>query len=322
VNFAKFGLHVYPVQLYWFAEGIFVTEVAKGYEQLLGAQLLMVGTTPSNRALKLLGAMLPHENDSVFKAFAPQFLTFGEVLKGMDIVPDSTQGRFVFRGPDGRRIDLTLKPASGQVKWISAGSNQLRYAHPDQNYWFQYLADSNSVYFQYQHCSEMKALPIAQFQKQILDFLGANPVKRLIIDLRDNGGGNSAILDPLIAALAERNASAPLHLYVLIGRGTLSSAALNAIDLKLKAHAVFVGEPSGAKPNHYGELNMLELPNSHLRIFFSTMYWRPWPSDSDKTLEPDIAIRESWKDYAAGYDPALRAVVAGPTQFEPASRNQ
>ena len=38
----------------------------------------------------------------------------------MDIARDSTQGRFVFRGHDGKRIDLTLRRASNKAKWISA----------------------------------------------------------------------------------------------------------------------------------------------------------------------------------------------------------
>jgi C-terminal processing protease CtpA/Prc len=321
VSFGESGPHRYPIQIYWFAEGVYVTKAAEGYEQLLGARLVSVGNLPIDRALAQLAKMVPHENDSVFKAFAPHFLTFGEILRGMDIVPDSTQARFVFRGGNGKKIAITLGPVPEKAKWISFAMKGLRYAHADRNYWFQYLPESNSLYFQYQRCIEMKSAPFAQFEQQLLNSLDANPVKRLIIDLRDNLGGNSEILDPFIEALVKRNSSAhPLPLYALIGRFTFSSGALNAVDLKLKAHAVFVGEPSGAKPNHYGEVNMLELPNSHLKVFYSTMYWRPWPSDSDSTLNPDITIRESWKDFAASEDPTLNALLAGPKRFEPASR--
>lgn len=315
LNFSKFGAHWYPVQLYWFTEGVYVTQATRGYEQLLGARLLKVGNTPVDRLLKLLSAIIPHENDSVFKAFAPNLLALGEVLKGLDIVPKSDQARFVFRGQKGNKIAIDLGPTANGAKWVSLNAKQLRYAHPDENYSFQYLPDSASLYFQYQHCDEMEKLPFAQFQRQLLEALDAPAVKRLIIDLHDNGGGRSSILDPFIEALAQRNATPrALPTYVLIGRGTFSSAGLNAISLKQKARAIFVGEPSGVKPNHYGEIKMLDLPNSHLRVFYSTQYWRSWPSDSDASLVPEVITKETWRDYVTGNDPALNAIIANRTR--------
>jgi hypothetical protein len=52
---------------------------------------------------------------------------------------------------------------------------------------------------------------------------------------------------------------------------------------------------------------MLELPNSRLRIQYSTKYWRVRPSDSDRSLMPDVPMKESWKDFVAGMDAALDA---------------
>jgi hypothetical protein len=317
LNFARFGWHEYPVRLYWFAEGVYVTEAASGYERLLGARLLRVGDASVEHLLKQLSTMIPHENESAFKAFAPTFLTSADVLKGMDAVRDTGEARFVFRGRDGKKTEAALRPVADKVKWVSYPAKQLRYARPDENYWFQYLADSGTMYFQYQHCDEMEKLPFTQFQRQLLDALDANPVKRLVIDLRDNGGGRSSILDPFIETLAKRNATdRALPTYVLIGRGTFSSAGLNAIGLKLKAHATFVGEPSGVKPNHYGELKTLELPNSRLRVFYSTQYWRSWPSDADASLMPDVSVKESWKDYTAGTDAALSAITTSSARLE------
>jgi C-terminal processing protease CtpA/Prc len=230
-----------------------------------------------------------------------------EVLKGLGVITDPTQATYVFQLADGSIRAVDLPSFSTPTEWKTVYTTQLRYADTGHNYWFRALPDSRAIYFQYRRCAQMADLPFATFQQRLLAALDSERSQRLVIDLRDNGGGNSAIADPLIEELATRVAANRLKIYVLIGRGTFSSAALNAISLKLKAHALFVGEPSGAKPNHFGELKSVQLPNSHLYIFYSTRYWRPWPNDHDASLNPDISVAERWQDLAAGKDAALNA---------------
>jgi hypothetical protein len=316
VNFAKFGAHQYPLEFYWFDEGIYVTRTSAAQEQLLGARLEKIGGAPIEQVLPRFSELIPHENDSVLKAFVPPLLVFGELLKGLDLATQVDNARFGFRLRDGSAVEVTPHPLARGEKIVAVPAPQLRYSHLDENYWFKRLPDQHAIYFQYQHCWELQGQPFAAFQQQLLSAIDTAQPERLIIDLRDNGGGNSAILDRLIAELARRSADPknPLSIIVFIGRGTFSSAALNAADLKLKAHATFVGEPSGAKPNHYGELKAIDLPNSHLRVFYSTQYWRPWPSDSDPSLMPDVAVPETWSDFSSGRDAALDAALKGSHQ--------
>lgn len=94
----------------------------------------------------------------------------------------------------------------------------------------------------------------------------------------------------------------------------MSSAAMNAIDLKGRVAAVLVGEPAGTNPNHYGELKELELPNFRLRIQYSTNYFHPWPDSVGRSLDPQIRVTETWKDFHAGKDAALTAALHAPLQ--------
>lgn len=59
-----------------------------------------------------------------------------------------------------------------------------------------------------------------------------NPVARvekLVVDIRNNGGGSSSLLDPFIDEIGKRDINAPDRLFVIVGRGTFSSAILNAL---------------------------------------------------------------------------------------------
>jgi C-terminal processing protease CtpA/Prc len=133
-------------------------------------------------------------------------------------------------------------------------------------------------------------------------------VDKLVIDLRNNSGGNSGIMDPLIDELAQnKKINKEGSLFVIIGRQTFSSAILNAIDLKNKTKAILVGEPTGGKPNHFGEIKTLKLPNTHSVVTYSTKYFTHATEDTP-SLMPDILIELYFRDYLGKQDPFLEAV--------------
>src|SRR5689334_22120299 len=66
----------------------------------------------------------------------------------------------------------------------------------------------------------------ADFTRSVV--AGLDGVERLVIDLRLNGGGDSRVIAPLLAAIQARPA---LRVFALIGRHTFSSGLMNAIQL-------------------------------------------------------------------------------------------
>src|SRR5690606_997992 len=126
-------------------------------------------------------------------------------------------------------------------------------------------------YFQYNVCADDPDRPFAQFTQELFAEVDTQPVERMVVDLRFNGGGDSRVLQPFLKALANRP---HLAVYTLIGRSTFSSALMNAIALDQQAAAVLVGEPTGGRPNHYGEVRRFVLPNAKLPISYATKYFR------------------------------------------------
>lgn len=87
------------------------------------------------------------------------------------------------------------------------------------------------------------------------------------------------------------------NLKVIIGRETFSSALLNAYEFKFDTNAEIIGEPSGGKPNCYGEILKFTLPNSRFIVNYSTRYYKLIEDDTILALYPDINIQESISDY-------------------------
>src|SRR3989442_15208168 len=69
-----------------------------------------------------------------------------------------------------------------------------------------------------------------------------------------------------------RSSTAKGHLFVITGRLTFSAAMNLASRLEHETHATFVGEPTGSRPNHYGEAVTLTLPASGITARGSTPY--------------------------------------------------
>lgn len=128
--------------------------------------------------------------------------------------------------------------------------------------------------------------------------------------MRYNGGGNSAQGRKLIEKLAEFLKKNPqVKTYVVLGRETFSSAVLNAMDFKRLTDAVFVGEETAGKPNHFGEVRSFELPSSKLQVLYSTKYFRRTDQEVS-TLAPDVTIKMSFSDLAKGVDPVYEWIRA------------
>jgi C-terminal processing protease CtpA/Prc len=168
------------------------------------------------------------------------------------------------------------------------------------------------MYIWYYACADQKNGPtVGRWATAALETIDLDRPDRVIIDLRQNTGGNSALLDPFINLLAKRRKALPGGVYALIGPRTFSSALLNAEKLKLVAGAVLVGSPTGGSPNHFGEVRHFTLPHSGLKVFYSTKrFGLPPGADAPDTLQPDVVVATSSTAYFAGQDPVLEAALS------------
>jgi hypothetical protein len=304
-----------PLGFTWYSDGLAVTSAAPEYANALGARVVKIGDETPEQLLEKLAPYIAHENDVRLRHAATGYLRIKAVL-----------GHFELLSPDGR-LPLTLQKTGQQPYSVTvafAGPQSklegisealhlrtpLFASHPGVYYWYQYLADSQTLYIQYNRCENDPRQPFAEFARQALAETDAHPVRRVVIDLRQNGGGNSRILGPLRSGLAERAKSVG-HFYVLIGPRTFSSALDNALELRQSLQAMLVGEPTGGSPNGYGETKEFVLPNSKLTVQYTTKYFGRKDA-APSSLQPQVLVLRTFADVLAGRDPALEAAIAAP----------
>ncbi len=302
-----------PLMLYWFKDGIAILNTTPEYKDILYGKITALGGKPIEDVIASLTAIIPHENEAQVKNRIPNLLTDTLILHGMKLIPSQESAALTVLTTSGRTVTLDMKPLSFSSKpeWLVDNSDEsdvpLYLRNRKLFYWYEILPESQTLFFKYNSCQNMRGQPFSDFVKKLFDEADAGKVKRIVIDLRHNGGGNSGIFAPFIEELNKRPEFLQKgSIYVLIGRRTFSSAVLNAIDLRKKTPAIFVGEPTGGKPNHYGEVRSFRLPQSGLPVTYSIKYFRVIDEDSD-SLRPDLLVELRTADYLKKVDPVLRS---------------
>jgi hypothetical protein len=82
--------------------------------------------------------------------------------------------------------------------------------------------------------------------------------------------------------------------------------------LEDRTAAIFVGEPAGGSPAHYGDATGFTMPNSKLSFNVSTQHWDlgVQPTDVREVHEPGFLAPTTMEALRAGRDPAMEAIRA------------
>lgn len=299
-----------PIEVDWFEDELRVTAASADYRNLLGMQITAIENTSVQEADRTVRALIPQaENEWTFKALTPSFLVRPRVLHAMGLIETPDRVTLHIAATDAAPVEITVKNEGGEdpgrlVRLPTAPAHLL--ARPEESFWWTDLGQEKSVYIRFKTYEQ-----VAIKSKQLALFLEERQPQQIIVDMRDNLGGDfTKVREHLIPVLEPHvTGAAPSRLFVIIGRRTLSAAMTNAIDLKTRVGAVLVGEPTGERPNSYQEGRQARLPNSGLRLSYSTRYYKFLVEDAP-ALMPDVEVRFDWTSYSEGRDPALEAIAA------------
>jgi hypothetical protein len=313
------GFHRFPLQLYWFVDGMFIVAVAPGQERLLGARVLAIGGVSIDSAIARVLPIVHGDNEMAHRDILPSRLVLAEVLAGVGVIRHAGPTNFAVRLADGtdESVGLAPAPVSEPTAWVTARSRlrtvPLYLQHPADAYWFSYLPNERTLYIQFNQVRDKDDEPLAGFARRVFaaaDSLGAI---RLVLDIRRNNGGDNTILWPLERAIIRSPFDRAGAFYVITGRLTFSAAVNLAADLERRTSAIFVGEPTEAPPNHFGETKRVVFPRTGIAMLESTEYWQGSdPRDHRREIAPSVRVDITSRDYFTGSDPVLAAILARP----------
>ena len=319
------------LEFFLFADGLFVTAAGPGYSRLLGAEVETIGGRTVEEAVAALAPLIARDNDQQVRLEIPVFLRQTAVLHGIGLTADLGQVALTVRFPDGTSGEATVDAVPGRFRWDRhppgwtrltdtvaerlsgvSGAPPLHLRHRELPYWFEYLPGADLVYFQYNAVIDHPAEPFAAFCDRLFAFITARQPARLVIDMRWNGGGNTFLSQALLHHLIRNpEISRRGALFVIIGRLTFSAAQNTATAIGRETEPIFVGEPTGSRPNFNGESIPFELPYSKLLANVGDLFWQTsWPEDYRTWIAPDIYAPPTFEAFRRNDDPAMDAILA------------
>jgi hypothetical protein len=288
-----------------------VLQVAPGLEKALGARVIRIDDTPAERFYELLSPLAAqNENPGFGPALVNRLLSDAAVLHGAGIMKQRNTARFTLEDETGQQFTMTVEAIGAdtysKITWIPIAKPRLQeiaepMRHPSPMFAYTYVPQARTVYANVRRMVDLKG-PC----KELLDFIRERRPDKLIIDLRTNPGGDyfhglHSLIEP-ITKLAEINRKG--HLFVLIGPMTGSAAVINAVHFHTMTKAILVGEPIGAKPSEYAELQNMTLPRTRFIVGYSIRFY-DFAYNKENIVTPDHEAPPSWDEVKHGINRAL-----------------
>lgn len=310
-----------------FADGWFVRTGHRRYAELFERRILRLGDLPVDTVASRARAFVSSDNrigalDDVGNAMRVSAVlaavgAVDSVGAPVEITVDGASRDSAESREPGRTV--TVEPGIQSWvtdewldadEWTSAAPDPL-YRSIESNYGYRYLPGDAVAYVWFGEIRDEEGQEsIEDFFGRVLDEVSRRPVRRFVLDIRENPGGNLGLNGPVLhGVIRATSVDRPGRLFVVIGRDTYSAAMNLAVLLERHTHALFVGEPTGATPNHFGDTRTITLPHSGMEVEISALYWQNSdPRDHRPWIAPDLPAPLTSDDFFGRRDPALQAI--------------
>jgi hypothetical protein len=306
---------LYPLYAQWLGGGLYLLGVPPADRALLGGELLAVDGHPLSTVVARIGSTIDYEDPVFLRDREAGAMADAGLLNWLGITSSPTRAAFTVRTITGRTEIAEIRSTlTGMANWpaiwlqypqyIDLVPSPLYRQDAASPYWLKVLPARHAVYLKYNQC-----LSDDGFQRlvsQAITLLMAHRDYRLIVDLRDNGGGNTApFMSSLISAIENHQVN-PTRVIGLVNQYTASSATDDANFLK-QAGAALIGQTTAMSLDTFGDDATFGLPGSDIGIGYTTAIIN---GSMIPEGVPTVAVQPTLAQLMAGVDPVLAAALS------------
>ena len=298
-----------PLACHYFDDGYYILKTSDEYAELKNKKILKINNKSIESIFEDVNQLTGPENIWNARSRLNLYLLSVNTLQGLNILPNDTGAMITYQEEDNTKHSLKVL-STPFVNWVFWAFK------PDSNNWpvlnnlrkpnFSLNLKGGEIELKInliENISDKETF--SNLAVEMDSILKTNIVNRIVIDLRNNTGGNNQLYQPLIATLRRYpKINQKECLFILISRNTFSAGINFVDDLKFETNATLIGEPTGAGANHFGDADLIQLPNSGVFFFLSTKQWKSRDSlDQRNLISPDIPVKFYFKDYIRNNDP-------------------
>ena len=256
-----------------------------------------------SEVIKKVLEVIPNETDSWRNYVLCKQLLSKELLIGFGIVKDD----FLITLSDGSIVNYNNEIKKDNIK--------------DYQYYENKMINYNTYYVKYATCNEIGNIVLKDWFNDILKTIRKHEISNIIIDLRNNSGGNSSYFSEFFNSLKKEFGDKK---YVCLINGGVFSSGCFALNDMINLNATVIGNGPGSYMNHFGFTEVFRLPKSNILVSCSNSEWelkegkykRYKKGDviSDETkkrkvFEIDYKIDESIDDYINNDDLYIKKAI-------------
>lgn len=205
-----------------------------------------------------------------------------ELLYGLNLTNNKFDAVFSFLDDNKKRTELTLKAINSNDYYENVEFKTLEIVIPEiekpidlkQDYlWFSPIKTTEAIYIKFESYPSFEDME--KFGESVLNYINKNNIKQIVIDLRNNRGGDFFVGTFLAYYLNLADSiDWKSGVYVLTDKVTFSTATSNASQFRQMLNAKIVGEPTGSNPTGYQDMGQFKLPNSGMIVTYSKRLFR------------------------------------------------
>ena len=245
--------YILPIRVRYIDNKLYIIRTDEDNNDILYGQILKINNIDINKIIKEIENMIAYSTKGWLYSRVESIIQNGIKLRTLPSINSKTEEFELEILKDDQIINRKLKSQEKELMDINK---------PKENYYYEIKDDV--IYIVYNSCREEYKGQMQEFVNNIKEISEKNKIKKYIIDIRNNEGGNSHIIEPLIKFLEGKN------IITLINNSVFSGGRFAAVDLK-NVGSILVGEEIGTTINCFG--NSLRKDTSQFIIPISEKYY-------------------------------------------------
>jgi hypothetical protein len=314
ISLSNIETHNFPFEIKQFGNDWRIVKIAQPFGHLLGTRLIAVDETPMAIAAQKVGEVAQFVENPHSKIIrTAQYFPISELLFELNLIKQKEKASFTFKSDDGTVFTETLTVSANNepVEFTELTISVPEIEKPEETlitgFWYAPISGTDALYIHFENYPTFEEM--MQIAEEMVGFIFQNNIRKLVIDLRNNGGGDLYVGLVLANAL---NLADPVDwksgVYVLADKVTFSAATSNTALFRELLNAKIVGEPTGSNPTGFQDMDTFELPNSKLVVCYSKRLFRIQEEFSEG-VQPDIPQTYEWESFSQGNDNMLQWVI-------------